>query len=146
MDVNPTHRDGDHGSRRPGAAGARTLGELCAVFVDGHGRRDRGLLTGLYLDSARLVLADGTTPRPVSPTVGIEDRLRLGLPLRVTVRHVFEDGWRAHVRLSWSVEGTTPDGTELEMAGTGSLDCEKRGHRWYIAAEWLRHEAPGPLS
>ncbi|WP_369045131.1 hypothetical protein [Sinomonas sp. P10A9] len=140
--IGETTARGEPAERGPRGAGAGTLKELCASFVDGYRRRDPALLLGLYLDSARIVPAWNET-HPVSPAEDIEDRMRLGLPMQFRVQDIFEDGARAHVRLAWSVEGTTTDGTDLEISGTASLECEKRDRRWYIASEWLRHEAPG---
>lgn len=71
--------------------------------------------------------------------------MKLGLPMHFRVQDIFEDGSRAYVRLTWSIEGTTADGTDLEMSGTASLDCEKRDGRWSIASEWLRYETPGEV-
>ncbi|GHG58508.1 hypothetical protein GCM10012320_32170 [Sinomonas cellulolyticus] len=142
----PVHPE-DTEKTRPGHSGLRgadTLGELSARFTEGYRRTDSAQLAALYLPSARVWL--GEDALPLSPEAGIEDRLRLGLPLDFTVRQAFEDGARAHVRLTWTVEGTTPDGTALAMAGSTSLDCERRNGRWFIASEWTRHGEQLPTS
>lgn len=140
MTGTPTHPQGT-GQNTQGNSpqGAGTLDELSSGFTSGYSRRDAVLLADLYLPTARVWLEHGPDAVPVSAATGIEDRMRLGVPVHFTVQHAFEDGLRAHVRLAWTVEGTTPDGSLLAMEGASALDCENRGGRWYIAAEWTLH-------
>ncbi|WP_077490575.1 YybH family protein [Sinomonas mesophila] len=127
---------------RPGDEQERSLAQLCRAFVKGFADRDADALGDLYLPSATVRLGDAEDSKgavTVAPAVAIEDRMRLGLPLTVTVTGVVEDGWQAEVLVEWTVSGTSADGTEIDLAGSAVLACEERHGRWYIASERLRY-------
>ena len=123
---------------RPGDE-ERSLAELCRALVDGFAARDAAALQDLYLPSATVSLGEAEDEAAMPPDVAIDDLMRLGLPLRFTVTGVVEDGWQAEVLVEWSVSGTTADGSELDLAGSGVLACEERHGRWFIASERLRY-------
>ena len=122
--------------------GERSLAQLCSALVEGFAARDAAALEDLYLPNATVTLGeaeDSGGSEALPPAVAIEDLMRLGLPLGITVTGVVEDGWQAEVLIEWTVSGTTADGSELDLAGSGALACEERHGRWYIASEKLRY-------
>ena len=123
---------------RPGHE-ERSLAQLCSALVEGFAARDAVALEDLYLPSATVSLGEAEEETAMAPAVAIDDLMRLGLPLQFTVTGVVEDGWQAEVLVEWSVSGTSADGTELDLTGSGVLDCEERHGRWYIASERLRY-------
>ena len=120
-------------------AGERSLAQLCGALIDGFAARDAAALEDLYLPSATVTLGDAADEEAIAPAVAIDDLMRLGLPLRFTVTGVVEDGWQAEVLVEWSVSGTTADGSDVDLSGSGVLACEERHGRWYIASEKLRY-------
>ena len=119
--------------------GERSLAQLCSALVEGFAARDAAALEDLYLPNATVTLGEAEDDAALPPAVAIEDLMRLGLPLGITVTGVVEDGWQAEVLIEWTVSGTTADGSELDLAGSGALACEERHGRWYIASEKLRY-------
>jgi ketosteroid isomerase-like protein len=81
----------------------------------------------LYEPEAVLITKDGQT---VTGYTGIaadlESYLRFGLPLEVKARHVFVAGDIAEIVLDWSIEGTGPDGEQVNFGGSAS-DVLRRG-------------------
>ena len=48
----------------------------------------------------------------------LEQDLRLGLPLKAKVRHVFVADDIAQIVVDWSIDGTGPDGKQVHLGGT----------------------------
>ena len=122
---------------RPGDE-ERSLAQLCTALVEGFAARDPDTLEDLYLPSTTVTVGD-PQEAAVPPEAAIDDLMRLGLPLRITVTGVDEGDWQAEVLIEWAVTGTTADGTEIDLAGSGVLACEERHGRWYIASERLQY-------
>ena len=61
----------------------------------------------------------------------LEQDLRLGLPLKAEVRHVFVAGDIAQIVVDWSIDGTGPDGKQVHLGGS-ACDIVRRGAdgRW----------------
>src|SRR6476660_9946965 len=72
------------------------------------------------VNSARSVIV-----RPSFAAI-LEHDIKLGLPLKANVRHVFVGGDTAQIVLDWSIDGTGPDGKIVHMHGTAS-DIMRRG-------------------
>jgi ketosteroid isomerase-like protein len=60
-----------------------------------------------------------------------EQDLKLGLPLKATVRHVFVAGDIAQIVADWSIDGKGPDGKHVHLGGS-ACDIVRRGAdgRW----------------
>jgi len=60
-----------------------------------------------------------------------EQDLKLGLPLKATVRHVFVAGEIAQIVVDWSIDGAGPDGKHVHLGGS-ACDIVRRGAdgRW----------------
>jgi ketosteroid isomerase-like protein len=60
-----------------------------------------------------------------------EQDLKLGLPLKATVRHVFVADDIAQIVVDWSIDGTGPDGKHVHLGGS-ACDIVRRGPdgRW----------------
>lgn len=81
----------------------------------------------LYAPEAVFVADDGRniTDRAEFTAI-LEYGVKLGLPLKANVRHVFVGGDTAQIVLDWSIDGTGPDGKIVHMHGTAS-DVVRRG-------------------
>jgi ketosteroid isomerase-like protein len=84
-------------------------------------------MMALYAPEAVFVANDGRTITDRAEfTAILEHDIKLGLPLRANVRHVFVGGDTAQIVLDWSIDGTGPDGKIVHMHGTAS-DIMRRG-------------------
>lgn len=69
---------------------------------------------------------------PGNPTTGADRReanarmVSLGLPIKVTPRHVYVADDIALLIVDWRIAGTTPDGDEINIEGTAT-DVARRG-------------------
>jgi ketosteroid isomerase-like protein len=89
-------------------------------------------MMALYAPEAVFVANDGRTITDRAEfTAILEHDIKLGLPLKANVRHVFVGGDTAQIVLDWSIDGTGPDGKIVHMHGTAS-DIMRRGAdgRW----------------
>ncbi|MBZ9870451.1 DUF4440 domain-containing protein [Mesorhizobium sp. BR1-1-9] len=81
----------------------------------------------MYAPEAVFVANDGRTITDRAEIAAIiEHDIKLGLPLRANVRHVFVAGDTAQIVLDWSIDGTGPDGKHVHLHGTAS-DIMRRG-------------------
>jgi ketosteroid isomerase-like protein len=86
-----------------------------------------GAMMALYAPEAVFVANDGRTITDRAEfTAILEHDIKLGLPLKANVRHVFVGGDTAQIVLDWSIDGTGPDGKIVHMHGTAS-DIMRRG-------------------
>jgi len=84
-------------------------------------------MMALYAPEAVFVANDGRTITDRAEFMAIlEHDIKLGLPLKANVRHVFVGGDTAQIVLDWSIDGTGPDGKIVHMHGTAS-DIMRRG-------------------
>ena len=85
-------------------------------------------MMALYAPEAVFVANDGRTITDRAEfTAILEHDIKLGLPLKANVRHVFVGGDTAQIVLDWSIDGTGPDGKIVHMHGTAS-DIMRRAH------------------
>jgi ketosteroid isomerase-like protein len=56
----------------------------------------------------------------------LEQDLKLGLPLKAIVRHVFVADDIAQIVVDWSIDGTGPDGKHVHLGGS-ACDIVRRG-------------------
>lgn len=96
-----------------------SLDQLNIAFADRFNARD--------LDGLMALNADGVifVPAPGSPVTGedavrgaLEQFLGLNLPISMTVRHVFQAGDTGLAVADWTITGTGPDGSVVNLAGT----------------------------
>lgn len=92
---------------------------------------DTEVMLNFYDPEGMLVDAQGV------PQVGreaIRAELRkyfsLGLPMKITARHIFVAGDIASLVLDWSYTGTGPDGQEVDIVATAN-DIARRGADGY---------------
>jgi ketosteroid isomerase-like protein len=106
--------------------------ELVSAFVAAFNAGDAAALDRAYEPDSVLV------PRPGMPVAGSERRmaangylLGLGLPMAASLRHSYVVDDIALLVVDWSVRGTGPDGTEIDLSGTAT-DVARRGvdGRW----------------
>jgi ketosteroid isomerase-like protein len=84
-------------------------------------------MMSLYAREAVFVANDGRTITDRAEfTAILEHDIKLSLPLKANVRHVFVGGDTAQIVLDWSIDGTGPDGKIVHMHGTAS-DIMRRG-------------------
>ncbi|WP_422933971.1 hypothetical protein [Sinomonas sp. P47F7] len=116
----------------------RTLEGLCAALERALDAGDTDALCALYLPTAVLALGVGDARLESTPEAAATDRVRLGLPITLSVRSIDAGERHADVVLGWSVSGLTIDGTHLDLAGEATLVCTLLGGDWYVASEELR--------
>ena len=89
-------------------------------------------MMALYAPEAVFIANDGRTitdRREIA--VQFQRDMRLGLPLKATVRHVFVGGDTAQIVVDWSIDGKGPAGEDVHLGGSAS-DIVRRGAdgRW----------------
>jgi len=78
-------------------------------------------MMALYAPEAVFVANDGRTITDRAEfTAILKHDIKLGLPLKANVRHVFVGGDTAQIVVDWSIDGTGPDGKVVHMHGTAS--------------------------
>ena len=71
-------------------------------------------------------------PQPGAATTGADARgalqqfLSFGLPISMTVRHVYVNGDVALAIVDWTLQGTARDGSQIDLKGT-TADVARRG-------------------
>ncbi len=81
----------------------------------------------LYAPEAVFVASDGRTITDRAEFTAILDHdIKLGLPLKANVRHVFVGGDTAQIVVDWSIDGKGPDGEDVHLGGSAS-DIVRRG-------------------
>lgn len=106
---------------------ARSAAELPASFAGAFntGRLEAAL--AMYEPDAILVVGDGRRPTGGSSlAAALDEYLRLGPPITVAVRKVFENGDLALLIVDWKIAGTPPDGRTVDLSGTAT-DVARRG-------------------
>ena len=123
----------------------RSLEGLCAALERALEAGDADALCAVYVPMAVLALGVGDARLESTPEAAAADRVRLGLPIAVSVRSIEAGELHADVVLDWSVSGTTTDGTDLDLAGEATLVCTLLGGDWHVASEELRCHDRAPL-
>jgi ketosteroid isomerase-like protein len=84
-------------------------------------------MMALFAPEAVFVAHDGRTITDRAEfTAIIEHDIKLGLPLKANVRHVFVGADTAQIVLDWSIDGKGRDGKMVHMHGSAS-DIVRRG-------------------
>jgi uncharacterized protein (TIGR02246 family) len=89
-------------------------------------------MMALYAPQAVFITNDGRTIRGHSEIAAQFERdMRLGLPLKANVRHVFVGDDTAQIVVDWSIDGKGTDGKDVHLGGSAS-DIVRRGAdgRW----------------
>ncbi|KHL01803.1 hypothetical protein [Sinomonas humi] len=107
---------------------------------------DEEALRALYLPTAVIGHDLGRERFESTPEEAAADRVRLGIPIRASLRRLDVDGDSVRGELVWAVEGVTPDGTELTLDGAAVLTCSDVGSAWYIASETVTCTQAAPFS
>ena len=72
------------------------------------------------------VPAPGVAVQGEAARGALQQFLGLGLPISMTVRNSFESGEIGLVVVDWTISGTGPDGSEVNLAGS-TADVARRG-------------------
>ncbi|TCO49840.1 YybH family protein [Actinocrispum wychmicini] len=88
---------------------------------------DLAAIEGLYEPDSVLIPRAGMEPVSGPDRMAGFARLReLGLPMKAEVRHSYIVDGIALLVVDWSIQGTAPDGREMNLSGTGT-DVFRRG-------------------
>lgn len=120
------------GSASANVAGAAAPAEVAAAFAQAFNARDLDALLALYPEGSVFVPAPGQplgSREAVRPA--LQGFLAIGLPINLSVRHVYEAGDTALLVADWTIRGTGANGRPVDLAGTGT-DVVRRGAdgRW----------------
>lgn len=108
------------------------LDQLNRAFADRFNARDLDGLMALNTDEVVFL------PAPGSPVTGeaavrgaLEQFLGMNLPITMTVRHVVQSGNTGLAIADWTINGTGPDGSEINLAGsTADVAVYDEQHGW----------------
>ncbi|OQP45296.1 hypothetical protein A4H97_32685 [Niastella yeongjuensis] len=101
--------------------------DIIPSLVDRFNSGDVRNQMALYAPDAVFVANDGrviTDHEEIASIIGRD--IKLGLPLKTNVRHVFVGGDTAQIIVDWSIEGKGPDGKEIRLGGS-ACDIARRG-------------------
>ena len=85
------------------------------------------VMMALYAPEAVVIANDGRTITDRAEfTAILEHDIKLGLPLKANVRHVFVGDDTAQIVVDWSIDGKGPDGRDVHLGGSAS-DIVRRG-------------------
>ncbi|MFF2274120.1 YybH family protein [Agromyces sp. NPDC058136] len=109
-----------------------SLDQLNVAFAERFNARDVDDLLALFAPDAVFVPAPG---QPLQGTeqvrAALEQFLALGLPISMTVRHVFASGGTGLSIADWSLQGAGPDGSEVSLGGsTADVAAYDETHGW----------------
>lgn len=112
------------------------LDQLNLAFADRFNARDLDGLMALNTDDVVFVPAPGAPLTGEAAVRGaLEQFLGLNLPISMSVRHVFQSGKTGLAIADWTITGTGPDGSEINLAGTTAdvaVYDEQHGWRYVI--------------
>ena len=115
------------------AAGASAPAEVARAFARAFNARDLDALLALYPAGSVFVPAPGQAlGSREAVRQALQGFLAIGLPIEMTVRHVYEAGDTALLVVDWAIRGTGADGRAVDMAGTGTdVVARGAGGRWH---------------
>lgn len=102
------------------------LNQLNVAWADRFNARDTDGILELFTADAVFVPQPGVSVSGDGIRAATEQFLALGLPVNLTVRHVFEAGDVGLAIAAWTLEGTGPDGNPVSLGGSTS-DVAVRG-------------------
>lgn len=112
------------------------LDQLNLAFADRFNARDLDGLMALNVDDVVFVPAPGQPVQGEAAVRGaLEQFLGMNLPIRMTLRYVFQNGNTGLAVADWTINGTGPDGSKTALAGTTAdvaVYDEKHGWRYVI--------------
>lgn len=113
------------------------LDELNLAFAERFNARDLDGLMALNTTDVVFVPAPGTAVTGAAAVRGaLEQFLGLGLPISMSVRHVFESAGTGLAVADWSITGTAPDGSEIALSGTtADVAVYDEEHGWRYAVD-----------
>lgn len=95
--------------------------EVAQAFERHFNAADLGGLLTLYGKGAVFVPTPGTVlSDAASIRGGLEQFLAAKLPIRLTVRHIYQAGDTALIIHDWAMEGSGADGKPMKMTGSGA--------------------------
>lgn len=98
-----------------------SLDQLNLAFAERFNARDIEGLLALNMPDAVFVPAPGQPVRGTQQVrAALEQFLALGLPIAMIVRHAVVSGPTGLAIADWTMRGTGPDGSEIELGGTTS--------------------------
>ncbi|MEU6786258.1 nuclear transport factor 2 family protein [Nonomuraea angiospora] len=115
-----------HDTSRPRVVLSGDADSPAARFVAAMNSGDPQALDHVYEDDAVLVPVPGhpvTGPGRLAANRHLQS---FGLPIEARPKHVYVSGDIALLIVDWSMRGTAPDGTEIDMSGTAT-DVVRRG-------------------
>ena len=114
------------------------LDQLNLAFADRFNARDLDGLMALNADDVVFVPAPGTpVTGPAAVRGALEQFLGLNLPITMNVRHVFQSGDTGLAIADWTIVGTGPDGSEINLAGTTADDSDQDSADSSVATKFL---------
>ncbi|WP_413354596.1 YybH family protein [Microbacterium sp. 1P06AB] len=109
-----------------------SLDQLNTAFAERFNARDIDGLMALNVPDAVFVPAPGrpvTGPEDVRSA--LEQFLSLNLPITMTVHRVFQSGNTGLAIAAWTIEGTGPDGSSVNLTGTtADVATYDENHGW----------------
>lgn len=101
------------------------------AFVAAFNARRVDLLDRAYAPDAVVVPSPGQPMTGAARAAATERLLSFGLPMDATVRHTYVAGDVALLIVDWAIHGRTPDGYDVDLAGTAT-DVVRRNYenRW----------------
>lgn len=114
-----------------------SLDQLNLTFAERFNARDVEGLLALNLPNAVFAPAPGHPVEGEEAIRGaLEQFLALGLPITMSVRHVFEAGSVGLAIADWTLEGTGADGSEVKLGGsTADVAVHDDEHGWRYAID-----------
>lgn len=114
-----------------------TLDTLHAAFAARFNAGDIEGLLALNAPGAVLVPAPGQPlSEPDAVRGGLEQFMALGGPIEMALRHVFVSGSIGLAIADWTLKGTAPDGSPVELAGsTSDVAVFDEEHGWRIVID-----------
>nr|CTQ89704.1 conserved hypothetical protein [Kibdelosporangium sp. MJ126-NF4] len=94
--------------------------------MDAFNRGDAAAIDEMFEEHGVLVPAPGQAMAGDARRAAQQHLLGFGLPMKATTRQIYVAGDIALILVDWSIQGTTPNGDEVDMKGT-STDIARRG-------------------
>jgi len=103
-----------------------TLSDLHPAWAAAFNAADLDAMLELAEPDQVFVPAPGVAVQGEAARGALQQFLGLGLPISMTVRNSFESGEIGLVVVDWTISGTGPDGSEVNLAGS-TADVARRG-------------------
>jgi len=104
----------------------QNLTDLHPAWAAAFNAADLDAMLALAETDQVFVPAPGVAVQGEAASGALQQFLGLGLPISMTVRHAFESGEIGLVIVDWTISGTGPDGSEVNLAGA-TADVARRG-------------------